>query len=145
MVKKLWVLCEDPTEYTLDKVRCVFEPMSADVAWRRAASELSPAGAKDALEGAGQVSFSVLGSTVTTCVVFIPLAMIKGMAGQLFTPLGLPIVFCMVASLVSAVSVVPLCYMVYRPKERGIAPFSGPVRRLQSWYRGFMPRMLKRK
>ena len=101
--------------------------------------------AKDALEGAGQVSFSVLGSTVTTCVVFIPLAMIKGMAGQLFTPLGLTIVFCMVASLVSAVSVVPLCYMVYRPKERGIAPFSGPVRRLQAWYRGFMPRMLKRK
>ena len=51
MVKKLWVLCEEPTEYTLDKVRCVFEPMGADVAWRRAASELSPAGAKDALEG----------------------------------------------------------------------------------------------
>ena len=50
-MKKLWVLCEEPTEYTLDKVRCVFEPMSADVAWRRAASELSPAGAKDALEG----------------------------------------------------------------------------------------------
>ena len=58
---------------------------------------------EDALAGTNQVSLSVLGSTLTTCVVFLPLAMIAGMAGQMFKPLGFTIVFCMMASLISAV------------------------------------------
>ena len=101
--------------------------------------------AKDALEGTNLVSLSVMGSTVTTCVVFIPLAMITGMAGQMFTPLGFTIVFCMIASLISAISIVPLCYMMYRPKERDNAPLSPPVHRMQKNYRVLMRRILKHK
>ena len=51
--------------------------------------------AKAALEGSGLVAMSVLGSTLTTCVVFIPLTTLNGMSGQMFTPLGWTIVFCM--------------------------------------------------
>ena len=76
---------------------------------------------KDALEGTNIVSASVAASTITTCVVFIPLAMLTGMTGQVLGPLGYTIVFCMMASLLSAISVVPLCYMLYRPKERDSA------------------------
>ena len=50
-----------------------------------------------ALEGTGKVIQSIFGGTVTTCVVFIPLALLKGMSGQMFAPLGFTIVFCMAA------------------------------------------------
>lgn len=89
---------------------------------------------RDALEGTQVVGSSVAASTVTTCVVFLPLAMLKGMTGQMLGPLGYTIVFSMAASLLSAVSVVPLCYMLYRPREKENAPLSAPIRHLQDWY-----------
>ena len=64
---------------------------------------------KAALEGSGIVIQSIIGSTVTTCVVFLPLALLSGMTGQMFKPLGFTIVFCMLASLISAMTIVPLC------------------------------------
>lgn len=100
---------------------------------------------KDALEGTGIVASSVMASTVTTCVVFIPLAMLTGMTGQLLGPLGYTIVFCMAASLLSSITVVPLCYMMYRPKERGNAPLSRPVVRMQDMYRRIMRVILPKK
>ena len=101
--------------------------------------------AKAALEGSGLVAMSVLGSTLTTCVVFIPLTTLNGMSGQMFTPLGLTIVFCMSASLLSAVTVVPLTYMLYKPKEREKAPLSGLMKLLQALYRHVLPTVLKHK
>lgn len=100
---------------------------------------------KDALEGTNIVSASVAASTITTCVVFIPLAMLTGMTGQVLGPLGYTIVFCMMASLLSAISVVPLCYMLYRPKERETAPLSRPVEKLQKGYRSIMKKILPKK
>ena len=97
--------------------------------------------AKAALEGSGLVAMSVLGSTLTTCVVFIPLTTLNGM----FTPLGWTIVFCMSASLLSAVTVVPLTYMLYKPKEREKAPLSGLMKLLQALYRHVLPTVLKHK
>ena len=101
--------------------------------------------AKAALEGSGLVAMSVLGSTLTTCVVFIPLTTLNGMSGQMFTPLGWTIVFCMSASLLSAVTVVPLTYMLYKPKEREKAPLSGLMKLLQALYRHVLPTVLKHK
>ncbi len=75
-------------------------------------------GRNAALEGTRIVLQSIIGSTTTTCVVFLPLALIQGMSGQLFKPLGFTIVFCMVASLISAMTLVPLCYTYYRPREK---------------------------
>ena len=99
----------------------------------------------NALEGTRVVGASVLGGTATTCVVFIPLAFLEGMTGQLFKPLGFTIVFCLTASLISAVTVVPLCYMIYRPRERQKAPLSKPVYRLQDTYRSAMRVILPKK
>ena len=101
--------------------------------------------AKAALDGSGVVAMSVLGSTLTTCVVFLPLTTISGMSGQMFTPLGWTIVFCMSASLLSAITVVPLTYMLYKPKEREHAPLSGLMRLLQAFYRKVLPGILKHK
>ena len=100
---------------------------------------------KDALEGTQIVGASVVASTATTCVVFLPLALLTGMTGQLLGPLGFTIVFSMVASLLSSVTVVPLCYMLYKPTEKEKAPLSQPIIHLQNWYRQVMEKILPKK
>ena len=98
-----------------------------------------------ALKGSGVVLQSIIGSTATTCVVFLPLALLSGMSGQMFKPLGFTIVFCMLASLISAMTLVPLCYVFYRPQERKNAPLSGMVTWLQKTYRAAMKVILPKK
>lgn len=98
-----------------------------------------------ALKGSSIVIQSIIGSTATTCVVFLPLAFLSGMVGQMFKPLGFTIVFCMLASLISAMTIVPLCYTMYRPKERENAPLSGLVRSMQNSYRKIMLTLLPKK
>ena len=100
---------------------------------------------KAALNGTGVVYQSVIGSTLTTCVVFLPLAMLGGMTGMMFRPLGFTIVFCMTASLISAITVVPLCYMIYKPIEKKTAPLSRPVEKMQEAYRTIMRSLLKKR
>lgn len=97
-----------------------------------------------ALEGSGIVIQSIIGSTATTCVVFLPMAFLEGMTGQMFKPLGFTIVFCMIASLISAMTLVPLCYTMYRPREKN-APMSGMVNKMQSGYRSIMQKILPKR
>ena len=99
---------------------------------------------KAALEGSGIVLESIIGGTITTCVVFIPLLMLNGMSGQLFTQLGYTIIFCMTASLFSAVIIVPLCYMFWHPVEKDHAPAGRIIKGIQGWYRKHMPHVIKR-
>lgn len=101
--------------------------------------------AHDALDGSGIVATSVIASTITTCVVFLPLGLLTGMVGQMFGPLGFTIVFCMAASLISAITVVPLCYMLYKPEEKKRAPFNRPVKSLQDGYREIMKKILPKR
>ena len=100
---------------------------------------------KAALEGANTVFQSVLGGTMTTCVVFLPLAFMEGLSGQLFKPLGFSLVFGMTASLLSAISIVPLCYAFYRPKEKEQAPVSRLMVKVQEGYRVLIRKLLKHK
>lgn len=97
-----------------------------------------------AIEGSRIMIGSITGGTITTCVVFIPLAMLSGLSGQLFKPLGFTIVFCMIASLFSAVSIVPLCYFLWHPREKDHAPVNGLVKSMQNWYREHMPSIVPR-
>jgi len=98
-----------------------------------------------ALKGSDTVLQSIIGGTVTTCVVFLPLAFLEGMSGQMFKPLGFTIVFCMLASLISAMTIVPLCYTMYRPKEKEHAPLSGMISGMQEGYRSIMKVLLPRR
>ena len=63
----------------------------------------------------------------------------------MFKPLGFTIVFCMIASLISAMTLVPLCYVYYRPKEKENTPASGIMRALQNGYRSLREKLLKKK
>jgi multidrug efflux pump subunit AcrB len=98
-----------------------------------------------AVEGTKLVLQSILGGTITKCVVFIPLVFLAGMTGQIFKPLGYTIVFCMMASLISAMTIVPLCYFKYRPVEKHNSPLGGIVKALQNGYRKLIGKLLDRK
>ena len=100
---------------------------------------------KASVNGVRTVGASVFGSTLTTCVVFLPLGFMSGLSGQFFKPLGMTIVFCMAASLLSAITIVPLCYTYYRPAERTKAPAYSFMRSLQSGYRSLMRKILRHK
>ena len=98
-----------------------------------------------ALKASKTIGASVFGSTLTTVVVFAPLGFLSGMSGQFFKPLGFTIVFCMLASYVSAITVVPLTYVLVRPTEKQNSPVGGLVRLLQSLYRRDLPKLLRHK
>lgn len=98
-----------------------------------------------ALKGSGIVLQSIIGGTATTCVVFLPLAFLQGMTGQIFKPLGFTIVYCMLASLFSAMTIVPLCYCFYRPMEKERSPLGGAVRAMQRGYRKMIKGFLRHK
>ena len=83
-----------------------------------------------AIEGSRIMITSIVGGTATTCVVFIPLAMLSGLSGQMFKQLGFTIVFSLIASLFSAVTIVPLCYYQWHPVEKENAPVTGFIRGL---------------
>ncbi len=57
--------------------------------------------------GADEVRAPVLVATIATCIVFLPVAFLKGMGAFLFVPLALAVSFAMAASYVVAMTVVP--------------------------------------
>lgn len=98
-----------------------------------------------AIEGARLVINSLIGSTATTCVVFLPLALLQGLSGQMFKPLGFTIVFCMMASLFSAVIIVPLMYLFIHPQEKTDAPVNKLVSAMQDGYRSVVRKIIPKK
>src|SRR5699024_762076 len=61
-----------------------------------------------ATKGAAELTPAVIASTTTTLVVFLPIVFVDGLASDLFTPLALTVSFSLLASLVVAVTVVPM-------------------------------------
>lgn len=100
---------------------------------------------KTVFEASDTIGFSVFGSTLTTVVVFAPLGFLSGLSGQFFKPLGFTIVFCMIASLISALTIVPLVFVLAKPIEKDTS-FAGKfVKNLQDRYRALMATILNNK
>ena len=59
------------------------------------------------VQGAKQVAGAIISSTLTTICVFLPMVFTTGMIRELLLPLGLSIGFCLMASLIVALTVVP--------------------------------------
>ncbi|HJB08156.1 MAG TPA: efflux RND transporter permease subunit [Candidatus Enterocloster faecavium] len=95
-----------------------------------------------ALKGAKDMVGAIAGGTATNCVVFIPLLLLEGLTGQLFTQLAWTVIFCLVASLFSASMLVPLCFYMWHPQERENAPINGLMKGMQNWYRKHMPNIV---
>ena len=99
-----------------------------------------------ALAGTKVVASSVSASTITTVVVYLPLATMKGLAGQLFSQLGFTIIFAMLSSLIVAITLIPIFFWKYRPKEKKDTLANRVVGKIGNGYKKLLGHiMLKKK
>ncbi len=95
-----------------------------------------------AVTGASSMIMSILAGTLTTVVVYFPLAISSGMAGMMSGPLCWTIILTMSASFLCAVVVVPLAFYKLRPVNKEDIPINRLLHRFQNFYRRVMPRLL---
>lgn len=86
---------------------------------------------KAAIEGARQVSGAILASTLTTVCVFLPIVFTKGITRQLFVDMGLTIAYSLLASLLTALTIVPMMSAgVLRETEEKETKIFGKIRNI---------------
>jgi len=74
---------------------------------------------KDAIvEGATEMISPIMGSTLTNIAVFLPFSFVVGVAGQIFKQLSFTISFSLIASILVAVSLVPVMVSVFGESKK---------------------------
>ena len=99
-----------------------------------------------ALDATVEVGPAIFASTMTTVVVFIPLAFIQGLVGAFFLPFALTVSFALVASLAVALTAVPVlgAYLLRPgdlPEDAGVEDEVGFVR--ETWMQRAYTRVLR--
>ncbi len=101
---------------------------------------LTPA---DIIASVREVAGAVTASTLTTMAVFLPVAFVSGVVGELFRPFAITVALALAASLLVSLTIVPvLAYWFLRPSKRQIRKaqevgvLDNQVTRLQ---RGYLP------
>ena len=91
------------------------------------------------LEGAAQIAVPALVSTLCTCIVFLPMFFLSGVARYLFVPLAEAVVFAMLASYILSRTLVPtLAMYLLKAKQADPADSRNPLVRFQrAFERGF--------
>ncbi len=92
-----------------------------------------------AIQGASGVGGAVVASTLTTIAVFLPLAFVEGVAGQLFRDQALTVTFALAVSLVVAVSLIPMMASARGHRLPSPEPRNN---RLGAWVAGRYARLL---
>ena len=77
----------------------------------------------------------IMSSTIVTIAVFLPLALVSGMVGELFMPFALTMVFALLASLVVAITIVPaMAHSLFRGGLKNKKKHEHKPSRLSSGY-----------
>ncbi|MFL6228249.1 MAG: efflux RND transporter permease subunit [Pyrinomonadaceae bacterium] len=72
---------------------------------------------RDAIYGSvGELMAAVIGSTITTVVVFLPLVLLEGVVGQFFSALSVALTVAVLVSLVLALTLIPLLADRFLPR-----------------------------
>ncbi|WP_010273493.1 efflux RND transporter permease subunit [Paenibacillus senegalensis] len=92
-------------------------------------------------EATREMFIPILSSTIVTIAVFVPLAAVTGPVGEIFVPFALTMVFALLASLLVAITIVPM--MAHSMFKRGVnkkhnhdekpGKLAGSYRRLLNW------------
>lgn len=99
-----------------------------------------------ALAGANAVASSVIASTITTVVVYLPLSLMEGLSGQMFSQLGYTIIIAMLSSLIVAITLIPIFFWKYKPKEKKNTPINRFLEKVGNGYKWLLGKiMLKKK
>ncbi|MBN2072202.1 MAG: efflux RND transporter permease subunit [Candidatus Krumholzibacteriota bacterium] len=90
-----------------------------------------------ARDGANGVANAVIASTLTTVAVFLPLVFVKGIAGQLFRDQALTVTFALLASLVVALTLIPMLASTQSRKTALVdhTPLKEPRTRIGRFFR----------
>src|ERR1700677_441453 len=89
------------------------------------------------LEGAAQIAVPALVSTLCTCIVFLPMFLLSGVARYLFVPLAEAVVFAMLASYILSRTLVPtLAMYLLKAKRHDRASSRNPLVRFQLAFEG---------
>jgi CzcA family heavy metal efflux pump len=87
------------------------------------------------LEGSHQITVPALVSTLSICIVFVPMFLLSGVARYLFVPLAESVVFAMLASFLLSRTLVPTLAMYWlhehKPEEAGDAQKRNVFQRFQ--------------
>ncbi|HWY71908.1 MAG TPA: efflux RND transporter permease subunit [Terriglobales bacterium] len=93
------------------------------------------------LDGAQQIAIPALVSTLSICIVFVPMFLLTGVARYLFVPLAEAVVFAMLASYLLSRTLVPTLakyFLKAHEEGSGHEPSRNPFVRFQAWFeRGF--------
>ena len=68
---------------------------------------------ESALKGTTEVASAITSSTLTTIAVFLPLALVGGIISKFFVPLSLTVALALVASLIVAVTIIPVLVSIF--------------------------------
>lgn len=98
-----------------------------------------------AVMGTVVVANSVITSTLTTVVVYLPMALMEGLAGQMFKPMGFTIIFALMSSMIAALLLIPLCFASYKPVEKKDIITNKILRRVNRVYEKVLRKALKYK
>jgi len=71
------------------------------------------------LDGAAEVATPAIVSTLSICIVFVPILIMGGVSGALFSPLGMAVVFAMLASYLLSRTLVPTMVLYLLASEAG--------------------------
>jgi HAE1 family hydrophobic/amphiphilic exporter-1 len=72
-----------------------------------------------ALKGTMEVASAITSSTLTTTAVFVPLALVGGIISKFFVPLSLTVAIALVASLIVAVTIIPVLVSIFLKRRTG--------------------------
>lgn len=98
-----------------------------------------------ALRGTKFVTASIIASTITTVVVYLPLSTMNGLSGQLFSELGMTIIMAMLTSLIIAMTIIPLLFTKFKPKEKKELPINKLLRKFNSGYEKLLHKLLPKR
>lgn len=104
-----------------------------------------------AVRGAQQMTAPIIASTLTTLVVFMPLILVRGMAGIMFKQLAIVISFALLSALVVALTVIPMLASRFltvhpvAPARNGDSPPTGRglLAALETMYAGLLHSALR--
>jgi multidrug efflux pump subunit AcrB len=83
---------------------------------------------RDAIYGSvGELMAAVIGSTITTVVVFLPLVLLEGVTGQFFSALSVALTVAVLVSLVLALTLIPLLADRFLPRTDGAQGQAMPI------------------
>uniref|UniRef100_UPI002FDA900D efflux RND transporter permease subunit n=1 Tax=Dyella sp. TaxID=1869338 RepID=UPI002FDA900D len=83
------------------------------------------------MEGAHQIAVPAFVSTLSICIVFVPIFFLGGVAKYLFAPLAEAVVFAMLASYVLSRTLVPTLSLFWLKKHNHDKQANGPMSRFQ--------------